>query len=228
MWVKICANTNLEDAKLAVELGADALGFVFAAASSRRVTPEQVAPIVQELPQPIEKVGVFAELDLAAIRAAVEYAGLTAVQLHGEYTPELIPGLRKELSTPVTILQTLHWQVTAGLEQAEAFEASTRRIAEDRLAARLLVDAKTDSASGGTGTAFDWNLARASFEIARRGMPIILAGGLRPENVAEAIRTLRPWGVDVASGVESVPGKKDPEKLQAFITNARQAERNGA
>ncbi|MGO4209467.1 hypothetical protein AB4043_01395 [Terriglobus sp. YAF25] len=98
MWVKICANTNLEDAKLAVELGADALGFVFAAASSRRVTPQQVAPIVQELPESIEKVGIFAELDLAAIRAAVEYAGLTAVQLHGEYTPELILGLRKERS----------------------------------------------------------------------------------------------------------------------------------
>lgn len=228
MWVKICANTNLDDAKLAAELGADALGFVFAAASSRRVTPEQVAPIVQELPEAIEKVGVFAELDLPSIRAAVQYAGLTAVQLHGEYNPELILGLRKELGSPVTILQTLHWQVTAGLEQGEAFEASARRIAEDKLAARLLVDAKTASESGGTGTAFDWSLARASIEIARRGMPIVLAGGLRPENVAEAIRTLRPWGVDVASGVESSPGKKDPEKLQAFITNARQTERNGA
>ncbi|WP_263410837.1 phosphoribosylanthranilate isomerase [Terriglobus tenax] len=221
MWVKICANTNLEDARLAAALGADALGFVFAAVSTRRVTPEQVAPIVRELPEAVEKIGVFAELEFASIRAAVEFSGLTGVQLHGSYDPELIKALRREFDGRIDILQTLHWQVTAGLEQAEAFEANARRVAEDGLVTRLLVDAKTPKGDGGTGTVFDWTMAKPSFEVARRAMPVVLAGGLTPDNVAEAIRTLHPWGVDIASGVECAPGKKDPAKLKAFVTAAK-------
>lgn len=223
MWVKICANTNLADARLAAEMGADAVGFVFAEASSRRVTAGEVALIVQGLPDNVDKVGVFAEMDFATIRDTVEFAALTSVQLHGPYDPALVEALRKEFRARIDILQVLHWKVGAGLEQAEEFESMARLVGGNTEVTRLLVDAKTPLASGGTGTSFDWKMAGPSFAIAKHQTEVILAGGLNPQNVAEAIRTLHPWGVDVASGVESEPGKKDSLKMADFIANAKSA-----
>jgi phosphoribosylanthranilate isomerase len=218
MWVKICANTSLDDARLALELGADAVGFVFAP-SARQVTPEQVAAIVPELPESAEKIGVFVAGDAAAIGDVVRATGLTGVQLHGSYDAELTRRLREGLGDRVTIIQTLHWRVDGDGSNSEEVAAQLEAIEADGFVDRVMVDSKTGKGSGGTGIAFDWRAASAIFAGSR--VRLIVAGGLRPENVAEAIGALKPWGVDVASGVEAVPGRKDPAKLLRFLENAR-------
>src|SRR5260370_4459462 len=161
MWIKICANTNLEDAALAAELGADALGFVFAA-SPRRVTPEQVAAITPHLPAAVEKIGVFDTDDLDEIVATVQTAGLTGVQGHGCYSPELIASLAARLPG-VRLIQTSHWNVDADpLAQAsrDASEAAIALLRTDSHIHAVLVDSRTAVASGGTGVSFDWDAAR--------------------------------------------------------------------
>ena len=216
MWIKICANTSLDDAIEAARLGADAVGFVFAA-SKRQVTAAQVREITARLPGDLEKVGVFPVLPAADIAAIAETAGLTGIQLHGGWDAALT-GELTGLVPHLNLIQTAHWQI--GDEAAE-------RIVMGSLAAMpakgaVLVDAKVGDVSGGTGKAFDWSRAAQVFAApAERQM--ILAGGLRPENVAEAIHTLHPWGVDVASGVEAETGRKDFGKLRSFIANARNA-----
>ncbi|MCU1322672.1 MAG: Phosphoribosylanthranilate isomerase [Acidobacteriaceae bacterium] len=216
MWIKICANTNLTDAALAAELGADALGFIFAS-SPRQVTPQQVAAIVPQLPAAVEKIGVFTILDPAEIADVARDAGLTGVQLHSEYSAAfiatlatLLPGLR--------LIQTTHRNVASHSPETAASAIATLRTAPHVDA--VLVDSRTATASGGTGIAFDWNAARQALS-ALVPMPLIVAGGLTPENVRQAIEVLQPWGVDVASGVEASPGRKDPAKLADFIKNAR-------
>ena len=216
MWVKICANTNLDDALLAASLGADALGFVFAP-SPRRVTAEQVAAITRDLPAAVETIGVFTSVDPEEIRTAVQTAGLTGVQLHSAYDPSLIAQLAAQLSG-VRLIQTTHRSVAAHDPAAGAEEIVQLRTAPHLQA--VLVDSRTAGAAGGTGIAFDWETAHASLK-GLAPMPLIVAGGLHPENVQEAIRVLQPWGVDVASGVEAAPGRKDPRKLAAFIAQAR-------
>ena len=220
MWVKICANTNLDDAQRALDLGADAIGFVFAP-SSRRVTPEQVGSITARLTGNGERIGVFHALEFDALRDAVRVAGLTGVQLHGIGDPALPGQLRAEFGPALTIAQTLHWVVDA---EGDPTGDMLRRVAELKAAGqvdRILVDSKVGSALGGTGRTFGWNAAEKLF--AESGLPMIVAGGLGPGNVTEAIARLKPWGVDVASGVESEPGKKDPERLRQFISYARTA-----
>jgi phosphoribosylanthranilate isomerase len=219
MWVKICANTNLPDALLAAELGADAVGFVFAP-SARRVTAAQVRSMTAELPPAVERVGVFAGSTPRQIADAVEEAGLTAVQLHGGLDVAFAEALAKELPEGVEIIHTAHWRVEDGEESAEKVQHALRTVAQTGDGARLLIDSKVGSASGGTGIAFDWAHARQTLA-PPPGVRVIVAGGLQPGNVAEAIAALRPWGVDVASGVESSPGRKDAEKLRMFIKNAR-------
>jgi phosphoribosylanthranilate isomerase len=217
MWIKICANTNLDDASLAAELGADALGFVFAP-SKRRVTAEQVAAITLHLPAAVEKIGVFYTLDPEEIVSAVRIGGLTGVQLHGGFSPDVIGSIKAQLPR-IRIIQTAHWK-----NEGQTADAFSQQLAELQVAKNIdavLVDSRTATASGGTGVAFDWNAARDSL-LALEPVRLIVAGGLNPANVQQAIAVLRPWGVDVASGVESVPGRKDPEKLAAFIANARQ------
>lgn len=224
MWIKICANTNLADAQLAATLGADAAGFVFAP-SKRRVTAEQVARISPHLPAAIERVGVFHSLDAEEIAATARTAGLTAVQLHGGVTPELTRTLQKIFNGEIKIIQTIHWQVD--VEDSTTSAAATdiarqlRQLNEEGIVDRVLIDSKVGQATGGTGIPFDWEKARAVLTQNAGHLKLIVAGGLRPENVAEAIQRLNPWGVDVASGVESEPGRKSPEKLAAFIKNAR-------
>jgi phosphoribosylanthranilate isomerase len=215
LWIKICGNTSLEDALLAADFGAEALGFVFAA-SPRRVTAEQVAAITPHLPASIEKIGVFVETPIEEIVATVRACSLTGVQLHSVMATDLPAHLRAELGPGLRILRVVHFGPGA-LQYAEAYLADPNVDA-------VLVDSRTATAVGGTGIPFDW--ARASetlFQNEEARKRLIAAGGLSPDNVAEAIATLRPAGVDVVSGVEAAPGHKDPAKLRAFIANARAA-----
>lgn len=220
MWVKICGNTSLEDAQLAVELGADALGFVFAE-SKRHVTPAQVAAITPYLAPHVERVGVFSSRDAEGIADIVREAGLNAVQMHGGLDIELASRLRDLLGDGVGLIQGLHWAV--GSDGAAKLDAQLHAVASAGTTERVLLDSRVGQASGGTGVAFDWKTARSVLEQSADGLRVIVAGGLRPENVAEAIRELKPWGVDVVTGVEASPGRKDPEKLAAFLQIAKSA-----
>lgn len=220
MWIKICANTNLEDARLAADLGAQAVGFVFAP-SARRVTPAQVGAITRELPAHIERIGVFDTQDAGEILHAVEEGGLTGAQLHGRFNPDLVRGLRGAFPGHVTLIQTVHWNVTPGAASpGEVLRSQLRAIHGEPGIGRVLIDSQVGAATGGTGIAFDWDAAAEVFRVELGDLRLIVAGGLRPANVAEVIRRLEPWGVDVATGVEESPGKKDPRKLEAFIVKA--------
>ena len=215
LWIKICGNTTFEDAQLAAQAGADALGFVFAS-SPRRVTVEQAAAIVLHLPKATEKIGVFVDAGLDEIASTVELCGLTGVQLHFDAPPALAAQLREKFGTELRILRVAHFDA----------EAMARSIAldSDPSVDAILVDSRTAAAIGGTGQPFDWALAgRTLFRNPETRKPLIAAGGLTPENVAKAIGTLRPWGVDVASGVEAAPGRRDPVRVRSFIANARSA-----
>jgi phosphoribosylanthranilate isomerase len=216
LWIKICANTSLADARLAAEAGADAVGFVFAP-SPRRVTAEQAAQIVQQLPAAIEKIGVFVDAGFDEIAATVDAAGLTGVQLHFDAPPALAAQLRARFGARLRILGVVHFDAGAG-ERVVA-------VAADATIDALLVDSRTATAVGGTGQAYDWDAAsKTLFQNTRARQRMVAAGGLTPENVADAIATLRPWGVDVVSGVESAPGRKDPVKVRAFIDSSRAAQ----
>jgi phosphoribosylanthranilate isomerase len=220
MWIKICANTNLDDAQLAAELGADAVGFVFSP-SSRQVTAAQVARITPRLPNNVERVGVFAALEADEIAKMADEAGLNAVQLHGGVNLTLVGQLHERFKDRVKLIQTVHWQVDSNGAQSAAVAQQLKDIAASGLIDRVLIDSKTSSARGGTGVAFDWVTARATLAEAGARLKLIVAGGLRPENVGDAIRRLEPWGIDVASGVEQSPGRKSRENLAAFIRAAR-------
>ncbi len=214
LWIKICANTSLEDALVAAEAGADAVGFVFAP-SPRRVTPAQVAAIVPHLPTELEKIGVFVDAAFEEIEATAQVSGLTGVQLHFDASPALVSRLRQRLGAPFRILRVIHFEP----DLAEA--AST--VLKDPNIDAILVDSRTASAVGGTGQSFDWLAASTTLFQNPKGPKLVAAGGLNPENVAAAIATLRPWGVDVVSGVEAAPGRKDPAKVRTFIATARAA-----
>jgi phosphoribosylanthranilate isomerase len=222
LWIKICGNTSLADAQLAADAGADAVGFVFAP-SPRRVTAEQVAAIVPHLPASLEKIGVFVDAPYDEIVATVETSGLTGVQLHWDTPAELAAKLRVRFGDGLKILGVFHFDAaTADAGGVLTFNAETDAI---------LVDSRTATVVGGTGQAYDWEAAwRTIFGAwpsifgAGRQVKLIAAGGLEPDNVAEAIATLHPWGVDVVSGVESAPGRKDPAKVRRFIANARVAQ----
>jgi phosphoribosylanthranilate isomerase len=214
LWIKICGNTSLGDAQLAADAGADAVGFVFAP-SPRRVTAEQVAQIVRQLPAAIEKIGVFVDAGFDEIAATVEAAELTGVQLHFDAPAALAAQLSERFGAKLRILGVVHFDARAGKRVAA--------IARDEHIDALLVDSRTAAAVGGTGVAFDWSAARGLIFDAGGPMKFVAAGGLTPENVAEAIATLRPWGVDVVSGVEAAPGRKDSANVRAFVANARAA-----
>jgi phosphoribosylanthranilate isomerase len=219
LWVKVCGNTSLEDALLAVEAGADALGFVFAP-SPRRVTVAQVAEIVPHLPPSVEKIGVFVDAALDEIYTTVRACGLTGVQLHSEAGPDLPQKLREQLGPQLRILCVVHFDDRAA---DSIMEQLAQHVRNPHIHA-VLVDSRTATAVGGTGVTFDWELAsKTIFQDTEAGRRLIAAGGLNPDNVADAIATLHPWGVDVASGVEAAPGKKDPAKVRHFVTQARAA-----
>ena len=211
MWIKICANTSLEDALLAAEAGANAVGFVFAE-SARRVAVAQVRGIVPHLPASLEKIGVFVDAGFDELAAAIEECGLTGVQLHSGCETGAAARIRERFfSRQLRILKVIHFQ--------QGLEAELRAAEADAAIDGVLVDSRSATLLGGTGLRFDWQVARGSFAGSR--LRLIAAGGLNPENVGEAIATLQPWGVDVASGVEAAPGKKDAAKVRAFVENAR-------
>lgn len=217
LWIKICANTSLEDARVAAEAGADAVGFVFAP-SPRRVTAAQAAAIVAELPEAVEKIGVFVDAGFGEITATVEACKLTGAQLHFDAPAELTARLRERFGARLRILRVVHFDA----EGREEAAVGARQWIEDPHVDAVLVDSRTTTAVGGTGVAFDWSAAaRTLFQNAEVHSRLIAAGGLTPENVAEAIAVLRPWGVDVVSGVEDAPGKKNAAKVREFIARAR-------
>jgi phosphoribosylanthranilate isomerase len=200
--IKICGITNLEDALLAAALGADALGFIFYPPSPRSVAPEAAREIIAQLPPFVSTVGVFVDEDAAAVRDLAVRMGLDWVQLHGRETPEYCRSLAR--------------RVIKGFRIRDA--GSLADLADYRGAAQaLLVDTYKQGQVGGTGETFDWRLAQE----AKKYGPIILAGGLTPDNVAQAVAIAQPAAVDVASGVEAAAGKKDPEKLRAFFAMIR-------
>jgi phosphoribosylanthranilate isomerase len=231
LWIKICGNTSLADAQLAADAGANAVGFVFAP-SPRRVTVAQVAAMVPHLPPALEKIGVFVDASFAEIASTVEACSLTGVQLHFDAPPALPAQLRVRFGPALRIVRTVHFDLL------QSGDAKGRGIApyvsspephgalapEDPKIDAFLIDSRTETAAGGTGIAFDWDLAATTlFQIAN-ARKCIAAGGLTPDNVADAIAALRPWGVDVVSGVESAPGCKDPAKVRTFVERARAAQ----
>lgn len=212
MWVKICGTTNLEDALLTVDAGADAVGFVFAESSKRHVTPEQVAAITRALPSHIEKVGVIVNETFERIAEIVDIAGLTGLQLQGDESAEFTRALRP--ICPLLLVKTL--QANVALDTLGSRAKAYRTVVD-----AILLDSGSPAERGGTGKRFAWK--EAANALHKIDMPIIVAGGLNPDNVAEAIATLQPWGVDVVTGVERELGKKDPDKVRAFVAAARNA-----
>lgn len=219
MWIKICANTNLEDTLLAAAAGANAVGFVFAP-SPRQITPALVRSISHKLPEIVERIGVFQTQVADDVIQTVESANLTGVQLHGNFDIRLIQKLGRSLTDRISITQTLHWNdVPGSLSPLELLKEQLRAIRREPWVSRVLVDSQTGTAKGGTGVTYDWTSAKGIREDLGH-LKLIVAGGLCPENVGDAIRILTPWGVDVASGVERAPGQKNSEKVAAFIRNA--------
>jgi phosphoribosylanthranilate isomerase len=218
LWIKICGNTTLADARLAVEAGADAVGFVFAP-SPRQVPVSEVAAIISHLPASVEKIGVFVNASVEEIYSAVRASRLTGVQLHFEAAAEMPAKLRAKLGATLRILRVVHF----GAESAGGLSALLAQYAADPSVDGVLVDSRTAAAVGGTGTTFNWAEARKTVFGDESKLKLIVAGGLTMANVAEAIATLRPWGVDVVSGVEAAPGRKDPFKLREFVARARAA-----
>lgn len=199
--VKICGLTNLADAQAAVESGADLLGFIFAEKSPRRMTVEGVAAFVRHLPLHVLRVGVFMDPAEDLVMRAATACGLNLLQFHGNESPEFCTQF--------------------GLMSVKAF-----RVRDEQSLAALpayhtdawLLDTYSETQAGGTGQTFNWELAIAAKQ---HGRPIFLAGGLTPDNVAEAVRRVQPFAVDVSSGVETAPGRKDHAKVAAFIRAAK-------
>ncbi len=223
-WVKICGITNLEDALVAVNAGADAIGFVFYEKSPRFVSVETAREIVARLPEGVEKIGVFVGKTAAAVSETIGYAELTVAQIY--FDPEIstfndeflenIPG------HAIAAIRASHF-LTGNTDDPDViagFRVSNRF--RDRVIA-LLLDSGNADHPGGSGKRFDWDAVAAVRELLHRhGLRLVVAGGLEPHNVQNATRILRPWGVDVASGVEARLGKKDPEKVRAFVRAVRE------
>jgi phosphoribosylanthranilate isomerase len=204
--VKICGLRRIEHAQAAVEAGADMLGFIFYPSVPRYVEPEAVRDLLGALPRAsFEAVGVFVNETPSRIDEIAELVGLDLIQLAGDEPAEL----NRRLARPVA--RTVHVDAATTVEQIAARAAGARLIH---------LDTRKPGRYGGTGAAFDWRVARDAGELG----PVLLAGGLSPENVAEAITAARPWGVDVSSGVER-GGVKDPERIRAFLDAARSADR---
>ncbi len=204
--VKICGITNAEDAKAAVEAGADALGFVFYRKSPRYAEAEQVKRIVAGLPPFVLPVGVFVNEDVKKVRDLMDGCGLALAQLHGD--------------EDAAYCESLGRPVLKGIRLRDRGTLLALAEYKGRASVRgFVVDAFSEETYGGTGLVADWTLAAEAAQAAR----ILLAGGLTPENVGEAIKSVKPYGVDVSSGVEASPGRKDPAKVEAFIHAAKLA-----
>jgi phosphoribosylanthranilate isomerase len=204
MKIKVCGITNVEDAEGAVRAGADALGFVMYRKSPRFVEPAVARAIVAGLPPFVLPVGVFVNEEAEKVRALIDECGFALAQLHGDESAHYCQNLGRPA------LKAIRLKDRGGFLALAEFHGRAN-------VRGFLIDAFSDHAYGGTGQTVDWTLAQ---EVARSA-PIILAGGLNPGNVAQAVQMVRPYGVDVSSGVEQSPGKKDPDKVKAFIQAAR-------
>jgi len=198
--VKICGITNEEDALLAVKLGADALGFIFAP-SPRRITPQEAKRIIDILPPFIDRVGVFVNEEISRVKGIAQFCSLTTLQFHGDESPWYCSQFPQKVIKSFSVRNEI-----------------PQRIFEYRVDAYLL-DTFCEKKRGGTGRAFNWEIARKVVEL---NFPLILSGGLTPHNVKDAVKKVRPYAVDVGSGVEDYPGKKSKEKLREFIQNAKE------
>jgi phosphoribosylanthranilate isomerase len=214
IWIKICATTNLDDAFASIDAGASALGFIFTA-SSRQITPDEAAKIIANLPPSVEKIGVVVNETPDALAKLANDIGLTGVQLHGDEPADRLPEYRRALGLRKIIKTLQARELLAVPDTLDEYLSYSKSIDG------ILLDSGSPAARGGTGIPFDWNAALPIVERIKQVLPVIIAGGLTPANVADAIRLFDPCGVDVVSGVELSPGKKDPAKLRAFITAAR-------
>jgi phosphoribosylanthranilate isomerase len=201
--IKICGITNVADAIAAVEAGADAVGFMFYERSKRYVTPDAAAEIAAELPPFVVRVGVFVDPLSEIVNETASTSGLTALQFHGAESPEFCA----QFGLPV--IKAFRIADKSSLDQIPAYQTSA-----------WLLDAAVPGQFGGTGETFEWQLARTATKL---GRPVILAGGLTPENVVQAIREVHPYAVDVSSGVESSPGRKDSQRMRLFVRSVRDA-----
>ena len=198
--VKICGMTQLKDALFAVEQGVDAVGFIFYKKSPRAVTMKTVREIITKLPPLVDTVGVFVNESAERLNKIADYCGLDLVQLHGEESPAFCRKIHRR------VIKAFRVKDLQSIKQLEKFPVSG-----------FLLDTFSDDLHGGTGKTFDWNLALP----AKKMGPVILAGGLTPRNILQAVRQVCPYGVDVCSGVEKSPGIKDLEKVRAFLKNIR-------
>ena len=218
--VKICGITNLEDARMAVRAGADALGFIFVENTPRFVTPERVAPIVRALPPFVTPVGVFWDHAAGHIKAVVEACGLRAVQLHGDEKPEdcdgyAVPVIKTVKVPPATTIE--------GMPEYQGASRLARALPFLPHAAAILFDSEARWSEGDRRDPIGWSMVRLMSQGANFGLPVILSGGLSPDNVARAVEVVQPYAVDVNSGVEASPGRKDPDKVRRFVAEARRA-----
>ena len=198
--VKICGMTNLKDVKVAVDGGVDAVGFIFYKKSPRSVTMKAVREIVLELPPFVDSVGVFVNETAEQINKIADHCKLDRIQLHGDESPAFCKKIRRR------VIKAIRVKDIQSLKKLSDYPVSS-----------FLLDTFSEDQYGGTGKVFDWNLAYS----AKKYGPIILAGGLTPINVRQAIQRIQPYGVDVCSGVESQPGIKDHKKMQAFLKNVK-------
>ena len=198
--VKICGMTQLKDALFAVEQGVDAVGFIFYKKSPRAVTMKTVREIITKLPPLVDTVGVFVNESAERLNKIADYCGLDLVQLHGEESPAFCRKIHRR------VIKAFRVKDLQSIKQLEKFPVSG-----------FLLDTFSDDLHGGTGKTFDWNLALPAKKIG----PVILAGGLTPSNIRQAVRRIRPYGVDVCSGVEKSSGIKDLEKVRSFLKNIR-------
>lgn len=215
-WVKICGTTNLADARMSVVAGADALGFIFAP-SPREVGVELAAEIVAAVSGEVETIGVFVNESPERVAAVVSQVGLSGVQLHGDEPPGQLAEFRQKLGQ-VKIIKILQFN---SLQAASDSTLEQYLGTQDQVDA-ILLDSGSTQQRGGTGLPFNWENAWPIALHIRQKMPLIIAGGLNAANVGQAIELLQPWGVDVVSGVESEPGKKDEGKLRGFMAAIRQ------
>ena len=214
-WIKICGITNLEDALSAVDAGTDAVGFVFYEKSPRYVCRDTVQQIAQRVPAAVEKIGVFVNQTEDVICAMAEQAGLTGIQMHGNnedpHVADLVAqrsGLKIFAAIAMNGPNPQGWAMTWRPDVVHGF----------------LLDSGSSSMLGGTGRTFDWHNSVERINVIKRLGNIVLAGGLNPGNVRQAIQITTPWGVDVSSGVETRPGKKDTEKIRAFVKAVREVD----
>jgi len=240
-WVKICGITNLEDALTAVDAGADAVGFVFYEKSPRNVAPEKVREIIRKLPAEIEKIAVmvggcpenyhlmFRELGLTGSQFHLRLDAVTRHQTTA-HAGGLPPGFKSYLSMPAEWFveqeeraRNFVQSVVSARQATQTFEATGE---VPRILNTIFLDSGSLQQPGGTGKVFDWEKARSIVGELKRTVNVVVAGGLTPTNVNEAIHLLGPWGVDVSSGVEALPGKKDPQKVRAFVEAARRTATN--